>query len=344
MALINVHEIQTVWGSKIIELHQGDITKPEIPQECLLVSAFSGKYKPIKNTILGALHEQFQINLEELLLDAEIDIRSPFHTWISKELNIEGFHYKRIACMEMVGTSLPIENMFTNMFSMLMLCEAQKIKISSIAMPLLGTGNQGLKPEDVLPFLLEKTNMALKNVSGLNRVVFIERSEAKSEMLDKKMNKFLKRDKSLLKKIPENDISKTVIAEMKSNLLKIQNHLMDSETLDELIHCLDSENARILELGILGRRLLERLIIEILGVKKLTNDLLTSIDRLSEKKIAPWMTSYMHIVRTFGNHVAHDQAQSKKLPAQLSDQDLTNYLFCLNRVLDFWLDYQNKKK
>jgi len=229
------------------------------------------------------------------------------------------------------------------MLSILMLCEAQRIKISSIAMPLLGTGNQGLNPEDVLPYLIKKTNIALKKVSGLNRIVFIELNETKAELFDKKMNKFLKRDESFLRKIPENDISKTIIVEMKANLLKIQNHISDSETIDELIYCLDSENARILEIGILGRRLLERLILEILGGKKLKNDLLTSIDGLCEKNIASWMTSYMHIVRTFGNHVAHDQTKSKKVPAHLSDKDFTNYLFCLNRVLDFWLDYQNIK-
>ncbi len=342
MDIFNIHEIQTVWGYKSIELIHGDITQLDSELDCLVVSAFKNGFLPTPGTVLGSLHSYHNILLNDLIEKAPINLRTPFNIWISENLNVSNF--KRIACIEIVGTNLEIDTVFKSLTTLLLICETHNIKLNSIALPILGSGRQGLNPELIIPYILENTYNALKNVKQLNKVLFVEINEEKVQLLNEAINKYLKRDDSVTTRLPQTDISKNIIEELIVNLIKIKMNLPSNGTIDELIHCLKSEQTRIFETSILGRRLVEKIVLDILNESSRKEDLKRSIDRLHSKQIATWIISYMHIIRTFGNFAAHDSNMLDKFPRKLSENDIINYLFSLNRVTDFWLEYDSFRR
>jgi O-acetyl-ADP-ribose deacetylase (regulator of RNase III) len=342
MNIVNIHEVQTVWGYKSIELVHGDITKLDCELDCLVVSAFKNGFTPTPGTVLGALYQNHNVAIYNLIERAPINLRTPFNIWISEELNIENF--KRIACIEILGTHIELDTVFKSLTSLLLICETHNIKLNSIALPILGAGNQGLNPQLIIPYLLENTHNALKNIKQLNKVLFVEMTAEKVQLLNEAINKHLKRDDSPTTRLPQTDISKNIIEELLVNLSKIKMNLPSSGTIDELIQCLKSDQTRIFETSILGRRLVERIVLDILNESNRKEDLKRSIDRLHSKQIATWIISYMHIIRTFGNFAAHDSNMLNKFPRNLSENDLINYLFSLNRVTDFWLEYDSFRR
>ena len=339
MSLINVQEIQTVWGYKSVELHHADITNLNFNVDCILVSAASGGYFPLPGTVLSNLKINCNICLYDYVDSAEIKLSHPFNIWITKEINSHNF--KRIACIEILGTSYEIDKLFRNIVSLLQICETNEIEIKSIALPLLGTGSQGLNPNIVLPALLEQTIRALKYVNQLNKIVFVEKDETKIKTLDAAMNTFLQRNEISTGKIPQSLISKLIIEELNNNLSKIENKIEGNATVRELILKLNAEQTRVFELAILGTRLVEFIVRDILMDFTTKEELWKFIDRLKGKKIAPWIISYMHIVRTFGNIVAHESTSENSFPSTITDNDFINFLFCLNRLSDFWLQFDN---
>jgi hypothetical protein len=342
MSIVNIHEVQTVWGYKSVELHHADITQLPNPVDCLLISAFANSYNPREGTVLGYLKKNCNLSMIELLSDAELNLIKPFNIWISKKIPNQNF--ERIACIEILGSSFSLDNIFKNMVSLFMICENHNIELKTIALPLLGTGNQGLNPEQVLPHLLINTITTLKKVNQLSKIIFVEVNKDKIELLDSAMNDFLKRNKESLQLLPKNSISKPVIEELISNLIKLKSELDAIETINELIFALRSDKARIFELAILGRRLAERIVMDILEEPKLKEELWKSIDRLREKNIAAWIISYLHVLRIFGNLAAHEKSAVTHFPTSISQDDFITFLFSMNRVSDFWLQYNSFRK
>ena len=66
-------------------------------------------------------------------------------------------------------------------------------------------------------------------------------------------------------------------------------------------------------------------------------DLFKKIETLHNRNIAQWISSYMHVLRIFGNESAHER-NTHRMPSELTENDFIISLFCLNRVLQFWLD------
>ena len=64
------------------------------------------------------------------------------------------------------------------------------------------------------------------------------------------------------------------------------------------------------------------------------------IDELSNRGVAGWIRSYMHVLRMLGNESAHEKDNSGKRPAFASEDDLVISLFCLLRVWNFWAGWK----
>jgi hypothetical protein len=80
------------------------------------------------------------------------------------------------------------------------------------------------------------------------------------------------------------------------------------------------------------------------GRTKLKKDLAVKINELTQKNIASWVISYMHIIRTFGNLAVHSQAKAVVRPPAFDEKDFIIFLICLNRVLDFWVWFRSNRK
>jgi Domain of unknown function (DUF4145) len=352
MNLINLVEIDTIYGYKSIELHHGDLTKPNFEVDLLVVSAFKNSYHPVNGTLIRSLLDNRSISVKHLAAEPLIDLRQSLGVWMSDSL--ESQPYQRIACIEMLGywgTDNPIEQSIKNLFSLINIAEMQDISITSIAMPLIGTGQQGISPEHILKVLMPICLKALSKISRLQKIIFVEFSAEKVEELDKAMNLNLARKDSDEQELLKNhDLTDAVKQELLFSLIKLKRKLLEGNkaqhdlvTLDELIRKIENNSLRFFELGLLSRRICELLVMDILDVKKLDYPLYKAIDVLQEKrKISSWIISYLHTLRVFGNEAAHEKGNKESYPAQINHHDLINIMFSLNRVVEFWIWYRDK--
>src|SRR5207253_4944142 len=97
----NIIGIETHWGFRSFELHEGDLTNPEFAADLLVISSFSDDYTPIPNTLIGALQIECRLEISALAADSEFDLRDTFGLWISRELH--GCHFERLMCLELRG-------------------------------------------------------------------------------------------------------------------------------------------------------------------------------------------------------------------------------------------------
>lgn len=69
-------------------------------------------------------------------------------------------------------------------------------------------------------------------------------------------------------------------------------------------------------------------------------DLASMISNLKSLDIPPWIESYFHMLRVYGNAYVHDKLRAK-IPKDVSESDVIIVLFGLERVIEF---YVNQKK
>jgi len=103
------------------------------------------------------------------------------------------------------------------------------------------------------------------------------------------------------------------------------------------IHCaITRDKPRSYEVGIVARRFVEHVVDGMLSPQSTKDvNLMRKIESLSNLKVAPWVVSYMHLIRIVGNEGAHERARDRT-PPHLIGSDLSMCLFALLRILEFW--------
>lgn len=347
MGLVNLFEIETPSGYKVVELHSGDLTKIEIEVDAIVVSAFKSGYSPTPGTLLGSLFENCGIHLKILAQDPEIDLRTPLNVWISEP--IENQKFSRVICIEILDVysyEEDIENAIKNLFSLIALAYSQDIKIESIALPFIGTGNQGIDPQLILPKLMELSKKSLENLTCLKKIIFYEIDEKKTNILNDALNKYLNRSDFETSKYSIDTFQLTIKEDLLGYLIKLKSASIATspdvkDTLADLSEKIKQDKIKPYEIGVLCRRLVEYLVKDVLEIKSLSKDLALTINDLRTKNIASWVISYLHILRTFGNVAVHSSETSSYKPPTMNEKDLITLFICLNRSLDFWLWYRN---
>lgn len=171
------YEVRTRDGSyKSIELHLGCYEDLGIQTDILVCSAFKGDYAPLRGTLIGSIAFSYGINVAVLARNPFINLNA-IGTWVSQE--IKGAPFSRLACVELVGHDESPSSLFDNLFFGISKAVKQGVSITSIAMPVLGTGDQMLSYEDVFLPLLSECVDALETIPSLERIVFFERNEDK---------------------------------------------------------------------------------------------------------------------------------------------------------------------
>lgn len=335
--LLTAVGFDSAYGYKRVEVRNGDITKLTIEHDLLVISAFLGGYQPTPGSLMGALLKSLNLSIKKLANDPYLDFRKPLSTWISKPL--EKLPFKRILCVEMVGSEFPIEEVFENLFASIALLQSKGINIQSITMPLLGSGEQGIDREEIIKTLLPICKEALSNSSNLKSITFVERKLEKAKEIDLAINKFLGRTEL---QFPKNKVMES----LKNEILDLAGQASHKNPKVNLFREIQSvfrrEDLRSFEAGVLARRLIEFIVDDLISSKEESTgiDLFKKIETLHNRNIAQWISSYMHVLRIFGNESAHERNKDR-MPSELTENDFIISLFCLNRVLQFWL---NKNK
>jgi hypothetical protein len=140
---------------KSIELLSGDLSR--IPTrhavDALIVSAFAGDFMPTESSLVGAL-DRVGLSVAELAKRKSINLLQQYGSWLSRP--IKGFNFSRIICIESGWIGGPIE-IANNLFRTVGPYTLAKGAIRSIAMPIIGSGDQGNEPTAILAAVLNST-------------------------------------------------------------------------------------------------------------------------------------------------------------------------------------------
>jgi len=341
---INAIQIDTLWGYKSFEIYQGDITKLEFFVDLLIVSVSPYSYTPVEGTVIGSLFENHNIELEEFREQSEFDLRNPFNCWISKE--IANPKIRRLLCLEMHrksrSTEHEIKDLIENIFVALSILESKEIVVKTIALPLLGTGVMSFDVNLVIKYLLDYSLKHLQRSQYLDRVVLVAFEKEKAKILDNAMNQVLHRVKLVL---PRKEYMNKIKSEFLGAIDNINLLIDDSQAqlFTDLKRIVIDTECRSFELGIIARKLVEFIAEDILKHNK--GALYYKIEDIrssSNPKIAEWIPLYMHVLRVFGNESAHEIGVVDRIPTVVSESDLEICLFCICRLLNFWIDFRNK--
>jgi hypothetical protein len=138
-------------GRKKIELYSGDLSalEPAEAVDVLVVSAFRGMYIPTPASLIGALHRNRGLSVEELARDKAVDLREYFSCWLSRDLSAShpDCGFRRILCFE---PQRDAHGVVDHLFQSLAPFLGGKLRLSTVAMPLVGTRALGSTVRDIL--------------------------------------------------------------------------------------------------------------------------------------------------------------------------------------------------
>lgn len=184
-------------AKKNIRVFNSDLTKSNEEYDIVISSAFKNDYYPVYDTLIGALKLNKNISLLDLSINPEIDLRD-FGGWLSKDTNT---NFKRIACIEIFSfsdlykndkirlnglnhnvlhTDKLLSQTFSTMSYLIKQAAFKGISIKKIALPILGSGNQGIEIEYVIPPLLTECISLLDDIDTLEEIDFYEINNEKA--------------------------------------------------------------------------------------------------------------------------------------------------------------------
>lgn len=343
--LRNLIDHETVRGYRTFELWEGDITDPGFPVDILAVSYDEEPENFLESSVVGALLARHGISVYDLMAAEqgdrlEFDLRPVLGVWLSRRLT--GAPFQRILGVNLTDENLHISEALENVFASLALFEAKGIEVRTFALPLFGTGGLGYDPEYVLKVLLPLAKKSIEQSPALERVAFFGFKPRMVDMLDEAMNQILGRSRVTLPK-------KTMITGLCSDIVtafQTSRHLVEDRHLPlitEFESVLRRDTIRSFEIGILGRRIAEMIVLDLLGGNG-GNLLARNIDKLRENGIADWIISYFNVLRQLGNESAHETHAGKRIPSFVSEGDLAVGLSCLQRLWEFWVDWKSTAK
>lgn len=336
--LLTAVGFDSTYGYKRVEVRHGDITNLSNDYDVLVISAFSGDYEPTPGSLMGSLFKSLNLSVKNLACTPYLDFRKPLSTWISKEL--DGFPFSRILCVEIIGSELPIQEVFENLFATIALLQSKGIKIQSIAMPLLGSGEQGIPRLKIIGALMPLCKEALSGSPHLKSITFAERKLEKAKEVDIAINEHLGRKELIL---PKDKIMESLRDDILNLSSQATHNNPKTKLFLEIQDVFRRPDLRSFEAGVLARRLIEFVVDDLIRSSGGSpgTDLFKKIETLHNRNIAQWISSYMHVLRIFGNESAHERNRDRN-PSELTKNDFIISLFCLNRVLQFWLDFKKR--
>ena len=328
---INFVQIETKTGIKEFELVQGDITNLPFKVDLLCLSAFKDDYTPTETSIIGQLHKK-GVNIEQLSKNPTMDFRESLGIWVSEEM--EDKFFKKIICVEIIGSNNSFIDAVKNLFAVISTLEIQGQKNASIALPMLGAGDQSINDEVVISSLLEVSLEFLKYSRFLNKIYFVVYSDAKSIAFNKQMNDTLGRVKI---KSPTGELANILRTDLNRNIdLLIAKH-HNEEVFRDLKRVLNSD-FRAFEFGAITRKSIERIIEKLNPISINQFELIKKIESLQQSiGMSQWIQSYFHTIRIFGNEAVHSKDTAKRTPEFIDEKDLEIGMYCMSKIIDFYL-------
>lgn len=161
----------------VVSFYHGDLTaiRPEESVDLLVVSAFPDDYWPTNRSLVGAL-DAVGVSVRDLAANKAIDLRSESSCWLSNVVQESGrkLGFKRILCFERSlrysekGTS--VSDIFKSIFRL----RSEGYNISSLAMPIIASGDQGMDAAEMIVNMLNAILEWLGRIPELREIRIVE--------------------------------------------------------------------------------------------------------------------------------------------------------------------------
>ena len=342
--LLNFLEIATPLGWRTIKLVDGNITYPDLASkpDILVVSSFKGAYKPVETTVIGQLFKNHSVSVEKLAEAPAFQVGAR-DAWLSEELD-SSLPFGRIACVEMLkerndsgALAQNVVRAVRSLFGLLAVAEINGVEVRTVALPILGTGEQGLGMEVVLPLIVETVSKLLMNLSGVETVLLYVNREG--ERASSILNQCLKRSDAALLRLDRTDRRIALVRNKIQRILSF-GRPRGRVAFGELADLLTRDDGSFVTVAGVSRRVVEALMFEALDAagEDVSGELIRNIDALSKLKVAPWVLSYLHVLRIFGNEAVHEKPQDRR-PSSVNQGDFGVLLVCLDQILEWWVEW-----
>lgn len=166
-------------GEKKLEVYTGDLTKFDEYIDLVTFSAFYRCYDPVQGTLVGAIYNNWGIDVPKYAQTVYYDLRESLNIWLGKSL--EHSAVGRLGCIEFPDRGADgIMKAVQAYFKMLDLAALSGVKMETIAMPLIGAGNQEIEHALILTPLVRECIDFLKRTPGVKRIIFVEYNPARA--------------------------------------------------------------------------------------------------------------------------------------------------------------------
>lgn len=342
--LLNLLEIATPLGWRTIKLVEGDITYPDLASkpDILVVSSFKGSYRPVEATVIGQLFKNHSVSVEKLAEAPDFQVGAR-DAWLSEGLDLS-LPFRRIACVEMLkernDSGVLAQNVVhavRSLFGLLAVAEINGVEVRTVALPILGTGEQGLGIDVILPLIVETVSKLLMNLSGVDTVLLYVNREG--ERASSILNQCLKRSDAAFIRLDRTDRRIALVRNKIQRVLSF-GRPRGRVAFGELEDLLTRDDVSFITVAGVSRRVVEALMCEALNVfgEDISGELIRNIEALSKHKVSPWILSYLHMLRIFGNEAVHEKPIDRR-PSSVNQGDFSVLLVCLDQVLEWWVEW-----
>lgn len=181
------HTFQASGEQKVLEVWCHDITSFPQHFDLLTISSYYNSYNTYSKSVIGALWRNMQLNVGDFAIDPYIDLRSLIGCWISKEMpeSTAARHFTRIGCISFYGKNSQEKNILGSLksyFHMLDLAADTDISMETVALPLIGTGVQGIQADQILLPLMNEVVSLMKRNEKVKKVIFVDHNWDKANM------------------------------------------------------------------------------------------------------------------------------------------------------------------
>jgi hypothetical protein len=330
MPILNEIVLDTARGFRKITLAHGDVAKLGEPVDLIIVSAFRDEYSPLPGTVLGSLY-QTGISVADLSAQPEIDLREPLGCWISRA--IEGQAFRRVMCIFSSNEGeIDFPSRVRDCAKAVAVLEVWDSSTRRVAMPLLGTGHQGLEPRRIARAIVTAAAQVLEMTLRVDAILLVEIDFQKATLISGAIDELLGRKKAVL---GTGGLSNTIRVCLSETLgtLRILSMEPESARIIKRIIALNTPEMTLADLQEICRELCERLAHEVLPRIPIprTTKLAQAIASLD---IHPkWVRTYLHVLREAGNRKAHP---GEKIIRDMDQEDFPVVLTIVNRLLSYW--------
>lgn len=332
MKQLNVVGIGSPFGYKRLELLHGDITSLPDSPDLMVISTFMDDLQQVPGTVIDALATRHDIDIAQLRESSPLDLTDTFGFWLSPDL--EAGPARRLLCLQMQGDYTDTDAAAENLFVALSILEAKETPIGTVSMPLLGAGSQRIDARAIMTSLLARVQPFLIRSEGVRHVQLVEQDPERAQLLSEGMDEVLQRPNIAL---PEGQVAQSIrsaiLHEIDQAHGRAEPH--QQKLLEDIREVFADRKAKSYQIGVVGRRFAESFTERFLPEPS-DGPLFRQIQALSEAGIATWISSYLHVLRVFGNESAHESRSDTKEPPVIEDSDLVVCLVCMHRLLDFW--------